>query len=115
MTAPNRGEAIVRVASGEYTLAFTLGACRAIEQETDKPIGEVLGAIVGNTTDLYLLQVLIWAGLRKHHNLTLDEVGDLVNMFEAKVWGTAITNAFAGAATEDKPDANPPKAKSGKV
>jgi hypothetical protein len=111
MANPMKGESIVRVEAGEFTLAFTLGACIAIQDQCGgKPFQQVL-AEMEKTQDLRLMCVVLWAGLRKHHSLSLEEVGDLVILSEASLWGQAVGRAI------NDPEAgkgeNPRKAKAG--
>jgi hypothetical protein len=107
MAIPMKGESVVRVEGGEYTLAFTLGACAAIEGHYEgRGLQSILSDLEGNDPKISTLLVVIWAGLKKHHNLSLDEVGDIVSMDEAEAWGEAIGKAFAaGSAAPAKGDA----------
>lgn len=111
MANPVNGEVTVAVAAGEFTLAFTLGACAAIEGEFDgRRLGDILADIQGDAPRIATLLVILWAALRKHHKLSRDEVGELVNISEINIWGTAIGQAFAGAQPERDSAARPPKA-----
>lgn len=110
MANPMKGEAIARVEAGEFTLAYTLGACRAFQGEAGMQINKALASLNEDNPDLDLYLILIWAGLKKHHQMTVDEVGDLVTMAEAEVWGEAISRCFP--ADEEAPgSARPQKAK----
>lgn len=109
MANPMKGEALVKVAAGEFTLAFTLGACIAIEDHFGgRPFGEILTDMHAKQ-DLRTMLVVVWAALKKHHGLTLDEVGDLVNMAEAVAWGEGIGKALNDP--EAEAPQNPRKAK----
>lgn len=109
MANPMKGEAIVHVEAGEFTLAYTLGACIAIQDQCDgKPFQQVL-AELEKTQDLKIMCIVIWAGLRKHHNLSLDEVGELINLPEAPLWGQAVGRAINDP--EAAKGQNPRKAK----
>lgn len=109
MANPMKGEALVRVAAGEYTLAFTLGACIALEDHFEgKSFQEILTEMQAKQ-DLRIMLAVVWVGLKKHHKLSLDEVGDLVNMAEAAAWGDAIGRALNDPEAEEAQ--NPRKAK----
>jgi hypothetical protein len=110
MTNPVNGEVTVKVEAGEFTLAFTLGACAAIEGEFDgRSLSAILDDIQGEEPKVATVLVVLWAALRKHHKLSRDEVGDLVNISELPLWGEAIGKAFAGAQPEAK-EKHPTKA-----
>ena len=110
MANPMKGEALVKVGAGEFTLAFTLGACIAIEDRFDgKSFNEVLADMQAKQ-DLRIMLAVIWAGLQKHHKLSLEETGELVNMAEAEAWGDAIGRALSDP--EAEAPKNPRKAKS---
>lgn len=101
MANPVNGEVTIKAGGGEYTLAFTLGACAAIEGEYDgRALDDILGDIQGESPKIATMLVILWAALRKHHKLTKDEVGDLVTIDELPIWGKAIGDAFGGSQAE---------------
>ena len=111
MAIPMKGEHRVEIEGGEYTLAFTLGACAAIEGHFDgRGLQSILSDIQGDDPKVTTLLVIIWAGLKKHHGLTLDEVGDIVTMEEAPRWGEAIAKGLSSGSGEARGDARPRKA-----
>lgn len=96
MANPLKGEALVTIEAGEFTLAYDLGACSAIEAAMGgKPLQEILGKLEAETPPVSVLLVVIWAGLKKHHKLSQDDVGHLVSLHEMEQWGLAIGRAFA--------------------
>lgn len=115
MANPFKGEALVNVDAGEFTLAYTLGACVAIEDKFDgKPLNDVLATLQtdGNKQPpASTMQIIIWAGLKKHHQMTLDEVGDLISLHEMDAWSDGLVRAFNLAAPEGAGKGNPRKAK----
>lgn len=115
MANPIKGEALVQVEAGEFTLAMTLGACAAIEGQFEgRTLNEILGELDGDNPNITVMLTVIWAGLKKHHNLSFDAVGDLVSMGEIAIWGGAIGRAMAQAMPEKKGGAaRPRKAKAG--
>lgn len=94
MANPLKGEALVKVEAGEFTLAFDLGACVAIEKQGGKPLQEVLAQLDVEHPPVEILLVVIWAGLKKHHKLTMEDVGHLVALHEMEQWGIGIGKAF---------------------
>ncbi|UJW87960.1 hypothetical protein [Devosia sp. SL43] len=113
MTNPLKGEGLARIEAGEYTLAFTLGACVAIETHFDgKPLQDITAELSGETVNLSVLLVVLWALLRKHHGLTLQEVEDLVTITEIPIWSEALTTSMVNAQPKGK-GARPPRAAAG--
>lgn len=105
MANPMKGEALVKIAAGEFTLAFTLGACIAIEDRFEgKSFNQVLQEMQDNQ-DVRIMLAVIWGGLQKHHKMSMEEVGELVNMVELAEWGEAIGKAMSDpeAATTGNP------------
>ena len=111
MANPMKGEAVVRVEAGEFTLAYTLGAAIAIEAEFNgKPLGEILAGMQERQDATSMLRV-IWAGLRKHHNLDLDHVAEIVTIAEMSVWSEAIGRALSDPEPDTGERSRPQKAK----
>lgn len=111
MANPQKGEVLVQVDAGEFTLVYTLGAVAAIEgQFPGRTLQAVLSDLDGDTPKLNTLMIVLWAGLKKHHNLTLAEVGDLVALPEVPAWGSALAEAFKLAQPEASGKGNPRKA-----
>lgn len=116
MANPFKGEALVHVGAGEFTLAYTLGACAAIEGQFDgKPLNDVLASLQtdGGQPPARTMQIVIWAGLKKHHQMSIDEVGDLISIHEMDRWSDGLIRAFSLAQPEGAPKGNPRKAKVG--
>lgn len=104
MANPIKGEVLVEVESGQYTLAYTLGACAAIEGQFEgRRLQDILGDLEGDAPKIGTMQVVIWAGLQKHHGeVTLKGAGDLVALHEMPIWGAALGKAFSLAKPEAK-------------
>lgn len=104
MANPIKGEVLVVVEDGQYTLAYTLGACAAIEgQFAGRKLQDILGDLEGDNPKIGVMQVVIWAGLQKHHgDVTLKGAGDLVALHEMSIWGDALGKAFGLAQPEVK-------------
>ncbi|RYE43609.1 MAG: hypothetical protein EOP24_27680 [Hyphomicrobiales bacterium] len=104
MANPMKGEVLVKVEAGEFTLAYTLGACAAIEgQFPGRSLNEILSDLDGEMPKISTMLVVVWAGLKKHHSdLTQDQVGDLVSLHELETWGAKLSEALNLA----QPEAN---------
>ncbi len=101
MANPQKGEVIVNVDGGEYVLVYTLGALSAIEGQFDgKSFQTVLGELDGENVSAHAVIVVVWAGLKKHHGLTLEEVGDLVTLVDLAMWSQKVGEAFKLAQPE---------------
>lgn len=105
-----KGEAIVKVEAGEFTLAYDLGALVAIEGETGKSLQDALNELDGDSPKVSTMLVVLWAGLKKHHNFTQDEAGHVVSLEELEIWGAALGALFAAAGKGAKPGTRPRKA-----
>ena len=63
MAIPMKGEHTVTVGAGEFTLAFTLGACAAIEGQFEgRGLQSILSDVQGDDPKVTTLLVIIWAG-----------------------------------------------------
>lgn len=108
-----RAEAQVAIASGTFTLAYSLNALSAIKSaRPDVPLNDLLAGLEGKGADAVDdIALLIWAGLLKHHpGISQEEVGDLVEITDLPLWSAAIGAAMGGGASEAKPGSGPRKA-----
>lgn len=106
MAVPMKAEHVVKIEAGEYTLAYNLRACAMIEgQFPGRGLQSILNDLSGDDPKMGTLEVVIWAGLKRHHGLALEEAGDLVEISEVGVWVEAITAAMGGGQNEsaDRP------------
>lgn len=111
MANPIKGEALVTIGDDEYTLAYNLGACAAIEgQFPGRGLQSILKDIDGEDPKVSTFLVIIWAGLKKHHELSRDEVGDIVTMQDMQAWGEGIGRAMQNGSAEVKDADRPRKA-----
>ena len=112
MSNPHKGEVPVRLGDGtEYILAFTLGAVAAIEGHFGgKSINAIMDDLSGEKPLISTILVVLWAGLLKHHKLSLDETGDAILLDDLGTWTDAIGRAFSLATPEVKKGARPRKA-----
>ena len=111
MANPIKGEALVTIGEDEYTLAYNLGACAAIEgQFPGRGLQSILKDIDGEDPKMSTFMVIVWAGLKKHHDLTVDEVGEIIALDDMQAWGEGIGRAMQNGAAEAKDAARPRKA-----
>ncbi|MET3925550.1 hypothetical protein [Devosia sp. 2618] len=111
MANPQKGEVIVQIDAGEFVLCYPLGAVAAIEgQFPGRTIEAVLADLNEDKPKTQTLMVVIWAGLKKHHQLSLDEVGDLITLAEMSTWAAKVAQAFKLAQPEAKAKGPPRKA-----
>jgi len=108
-----RAEAQVAVAAGTFTLAYSLNALSAIKAaRPDVPLNDLLAGLEGKGADAVDdIALLIWAGLLKHHSgMSIEAVGDLVEVPDLPLWSAAIGKAMGGGAPEAKDTSGPQKA-----
>lgn len=113
MANPMKGEALVKVDAGEFTLAFTLGTAVAIQRDFG---GKAIGAVIAQMQeeqDIEAMLTVLWACLKKHHNFSKEEVADLVTLQEISVWSEALAAAMSDPDAKEG-GARPPKAKTGR-
>lgn len=113
MANPMRAEAQVAIAAGTFTLAYSLNALSAIKAaRPDVPLNDLLAGLEGKGADAVDdIALVIWAGLLKHHNgMSLEDVGELVEVSDLPAWSAAIGAAMGGGAPEAKPASGPRKA-----
>ncbi|WP_325487803.1 hypothetical protein [Pelagibacterium sp.] len=101
-----KAEHIVKVEAGEFTLAYNLRACAMIEgQFPGRGLQSILNDLSGDDPKMGTLEVVIWAGLTKHHAISRDEAGELVQLNEIGEWVQAIGAAMGGGQADkvDRP------------
>lgn len=108
-----RAEAQVAISAGTFTLAYSLNALSAIKAaRPEVPLNDLLAGLEGKGADAADdIALIIWAGLLKHHpGMSIEEVGDLVELTDLPQWSAAIGAALGGGAPEAKAGAVPQKA-----
>lgn len=85
-----RGEASL----GEFTLAYDFNALCKAEEELG-PMGKAMARIEEGS--LSTVRALVWAGLQKHHSMTLEEAGEAVAAVGFDKASEAIGKAMSGA------------------
>lgn len=99
MANPNRGEVSLVAGETTFTLVFTINSVCELEDVLEKGINE----IVADMGKVKTIRALLWAGLRHHHPMTLEEAGDLMQKAGAAATGAAINKAVTLAfPPEDK-------------
>lgn len=118
MANPMKGEAIARVDAGEFTLSFTFATAAAIEEDFGKSIPEIFQDMEKRQSPTDMMR-LIYHGLRKHHDLTLEQVADVMTLAEVQIWGEALGKAVGmqpgDANAKGSGAARPPQAKAGRT
>jgi hypothetical protein len=116
MANRERGEVEFQSLGKTWTLKLGINAMCEIEDATGKSISEI-GALLGDTktATIKLLRTVMWGALRDHHDdITVREVGAIIDGVGMNEAGRLIGEAFT-AATPDAKDgaARPPKATAG--
>ncbi len=82
----------VTLAGNEYKLKFTLNSMIKFEEETGKQIMEP-GAL--DNMNMKELRVMLWACIKSDEKqLTLDEVGEMIELDQLTEITEALTQAF---------------------
>lgn len=108
MANPMRAEAQLSIEAGTFTLAYSLNALSAIKAaRPDTLLTDLLDGLAAKGADAAEdIGLIIWAGLQKHHkDMSLEAVGDLVELADIATWSTAINAAMGGGAPQTALDA----------
>ena len=76
MANPARGEARIRVGDRDFTLAYDLNSLCEVELLLNRSLQSILERLA--QPRLRDMRALLWAGLRRHHPMTVTEAGDLL-------------------------------------
>lgn len=101
MANPHRGEVALTAGGKVYTLTFDINAVCELEEALGKGVSE----IVSDMSRVSTVRAVLWAGLRHHHKVTLEEAGDIMHTAGAAATAQAINKAMglAFAQPEDAP------------
>lgn len=99
MANPHRGEVELKAGEKTYTLSFTINAVCELEAALDKPLMDV----VSDMGRLMTIRAVLWAGLRHHHKVTLEEAGDVMQAAGAPATAEAINLALSRAFPQPEP------------
>lgn len=91
MANPHRGEVELKAGEKSYTLAFTINSVCELEDALNKGVNE----IVGDMGRISVVRAVLWAGLRHHHNVSLEEAGNVMHEAGAAATAKAINEAMA--------------------
>lgn len=90
MANPHRGEVALKAGDTAYTLTFTINAVCELEGALGKGVSE----IVSDMSRVSTVRAVLWAGLRHHHKVTLEEAGDIMHAAGAAATAQAINKAM---------------------
>lgn len=85
-----KGEAML----GEYKLAYDFNALCKAEEELG-PMGKAMARIEEGS--LSTVRALVWAGLQKHHPMTIEQAGEAVEAVGFDKASEAISKAMSAA------------------
>ena len=126
MANRHKGEVTIDVEGTAYTLALTIDAMVALEDQFSTPqklvtFQEILG--LADRGSVKAMRALIWAALQRHHpTITLTDVSDLVQRAGGLAAFVQTFSALAKVSFADPKDlealgvptgANPPRAQGG--
>ena len=83
----------VELGSHEYKLRYDLNAICDIEDG----LGVEFGELAEQTLSAKALRVMLWAGLKKFHpDMTPEDVGGLIAMYDLETLGGKLNEAMGG-------------------
>ena len=96
-----RGEQTVETEKGRLTLVFDANAFCEIEDVLSTPerqvgMEEILG-LIGKGMSMKAFRAILAGGLRKHHQMSLEEVGELISEVGFDTLGKAVGEALMKA------------------
>lgn len=112
MPNPLKGEVPFSVADQDYTLIFTTNAIIALEEEIGQPISKV-GEVLGDNVSLGALRNVLWAGLLDRHDLSKEQVGDLIDGIGMARAAELIADGMAKAFPQSRGGSRPRKPATG--
>ncbi|MGE4339149.1 MAG: hypothetical protein AB7E55_24720 [Pigmentiphaga sp.] len=96
MANKHRGEVSVHLAGKDLVLCFGINQIVDLEDRLGVDVNGI--EVMLRNPSMKTIRAVLWAGLRKHHNLSIDEVGDLITPAEIPLAmskaGEAIALAF---------------------
>lgn len=97
MANRHRGETAVEIGGQRYTLVYTINAICEMETLAKRPLS-LIGqeAALGYVT---AMRWMVWGGLRRHHPVSVEEAGDLLDALVGEV-GTAAAGAVLQSALQ---------------
>lgn len=106
-----KGEITLKVGDAEYTLCYNHDALIQMEDQLDQGVVAITNemrrwAKEPERIRLKWIRVLVWAGLRKHHKMSFEQVDSLMEQAAAEETdlfekvGDAMSKAFEGPETK---------------
>lgn len=97
MSNPHRGEVDLQVGGKTYTIVLDINAICELEQLLGKSVAEI-GRDMGRILNM---RAMLWAGLRARHQVTLEEVGEILQQAGMQQAVVKIKEAMALAFPPD--------------
>ena len=90
MSNPHRGEVAFAVGDQTYTLFYGTNSICELEDK----LGQNLAEIVAGLGQLKVMRAVLWAGLLRHHNMSLEEAGDVMDAAGVPATVEAVNKAI---------------------
>lgn len=110
MANRDRGEVELAFGKERYTLRMSMNAVANIEDYLDKGINEIAD-MVRDPKDFRIgtWRVLLWGALKEHHNISIEEAGEIMGRAGVKFVVEKVGEAMALAFPEADGEAENPQ------
>jgi len=106
MPNPKKAQVPITLSGETYLLRFDMNAVAELEATLGKPVHKIFGNLADDV-GVNLMRTLLFHGLHaKQPNLTVSDVGDLMQFEEMGSYGEAIGRAISLAVTGKEPVVN---------
>lgn len=106
MANPQRGEVSFKALGQEWTLKWGTEAMCEAEDMTGLTMDQI-----GQSSSAKVMRALVWAALKQHHDVTLQDASAIIDEVGAEQIGALLTKASNMARAKQKGGATrPPKA-----
>lgn len=93
MANPHRGEVALVAGDQTYTLVYTTNSLCELEES----LGQSIEQIVNNMNHFKVRRAVVWAGLMKHHKMSITEAGDVMDAAGVPATVEAVEKAITAA------------------
>jgi hypothetical protein len=98
-----KGQRSFKVGDQTYTVHFDFNALAELEDATGMTVPQISEQMQDSSCiSIKFLRALTWAGLLKHHGLSLEEVGELMSQGDMNELFLSVGEAFATSMMSDE-------------
>lgn len=103
-----KGDYLLQLGREEWRISYSINSICDLEKATGLTVVEISKQLQNSDKiSLSFVRAFLWSGLRKHHSITLEECGELIQKYGLQIVMDQLVLGFSSAFPDADPNANP--------